>query len=208
MKANLDRILRLLDTPLGWLELAAMVITLVCVVAMVAAVVMDIMSYHDRGDVKSRTRSRVATGTMALFFVLLFLLIRLEVGAVRIPLLTLRIIILLAGLLIMIAGCAVGIAGRFNLGKNWANQITVYQDQELVTRGAYRYVRHPLYASLIWMSYGAGLVYANVSAILATTLVFVPMMVMRARREEKVLMREFPGYADYRRRVNMFFPWV
>ena len=106
---------------------------------------------------------------------------------------------------LIVLGCGVNIAGRLNLGRNWANQVTIYEDQRLVTGVVYRLVRHPLYASLIWMFYGASLVYANVAAALANTLVFVPFMIYRARQEEKLLLKEFKDYAAYRARVGMFF---
>ena len=109
----------------------------------------------------------------------------------------------------MVAGCAVNIAGRLYLGSNWANQVTLYHGQELVTEGAYRFVRHPLYASLIWMFYAASIVYVNWAAFAANTCIFVPFMYLRARQEEDLLLKEFAGYAEYRRRVGMFVPrWL
>jgi protein-S-isoprenylcysteine O-methyltransferase Ste14 len=112
----------------------------------------------------------------------------------------------LAGLALVVGGCLLNLAGRVALGENWADHVTLYADQRLVTRGAYRIVRHPLYASLVWMFYGAALIYSDVAALAANTLVFVPMMAVRARREERLLEAEFPDYAAYRARVGMLFP--
>ena len=102
-------------------------------------------------------------------------------------------------------GCAVNILGRVQLGGNWANQATIYQKQKLVTAGVYGWVRHPLYASLIWMFFGASVVYANWFAFVLNSAIFVPFMVYRAGLEEAMLAAEFPDYGDYRRRVGMFF---
>jgi protein-S-isoprenylcysteine O-methyltransferase Ste14 len=158
-----------------------------------------------RNQTKIRQRSIVATGTMSLFFVGFYLIIRLRWGEVAVANVPLRVALVLVGLAVIVFGCGVNIAGRLKLGSNWANQVTIYADQRLVTGGVYRLVRHPLYASLIWMFYGASLVYANAAAALANTLVFVPFMVYRARQEEKLLQREFKDYAAYRARVGMFF---
>lgn len=206
MKEKLDRLLDLLQTPMGRLEVAAVAVTGLCVAVMIGAVVLNFAAFHTRTDIKDRKRSRVATGTMSAFFVGMFLLIHYRIGVVPISVSSLRATALIAGMAFLVAGCALGVAGRLKLGRNWANQVTIYEDQRLVTSGAYRIVRHPLYASLIWMSYGAALVYANLAAVAATTLVFLPMMIARARREEEVLLLEFPEYADYRNRVKMFIP--
>jgi protein-S-isoprenylcysteine O-methyltransferase Ste14 len=108
--------------------------------------------------------------------------------------------------LIIIVGCIINILGRFRLGGNWANQVKIYKDQTLVTKAVYGIVRHPLYASLIWMFYGASLVYLNYAAFLANSLLFIPFMYYRAKQEETLLAKEFKGYNKYRENVGMFFP--
>jgi len=100
----------------------------------------------------------------------------------------------------------VNVRGRFNLGKNWSNQIKIYQDHYLVSSGVYHFVRHPLYGSIIWMFFGASLVYLNYLALLSNVLIFIPAMYFRAKQEEKMLMQEFPEYKEYQKRVGMFFP--
>jgi protein-S-isoprenylcysteine O-methyltransferase Ste14 len=143
---------------------------------------------------------------MVAFFVVFYLLIRLRIGEIRLPSVPLRVALVVAGLLLIVCGCWVNIAGRFALGGNWADQVTIYSDQSLVTTGVYGLVRHPLYASLVWMFLGASLVYVNLAAFLANALVFTPFMYYRARREEGLLRAEFPAYAEYGARVGMFLP--
>ena len=190
--------------PLGRLELAAMMTICLCAFAILVSIVVNFVECG-RNQTKIQQRSIVATGTMSLFFVCFYLIIRLRMGELAAANLPVRVALIVAGLAIIVLGCGVNIAGRLKLGPNWANQVTIYEDQRLVTGGVYRLVRHPLYASLIWMFYGASLVYANVAAVLANTLVFVPFMVYRARQEEKLLLKEFKDYAAYQARVGMFF---
>jgi protein-S-isoprenylcysteine O-methyltransferase Ste14 len=191
-------------TPLGRLELVTLSIIGLCALAMTLSILIN-FAECSRSQAKAQKRSIVATGRMTLFFAGFYLLIRLRVGAIEVPWLPLRVALVVAGLGIIVIGCGVNIAGRLKLGKNWANQVTIYEDQRLVTDGVYRLVRHPLYASLIWMFYGASLVYANLAALLANTLVFLPFMAYRARQEEKLLLNEFKEYAEYQKRVGMFF---
>lgn len=195
-----------LESPEGILGLVASVIITLCVIVVFGAVFVNFMTCRQAGGgVKQERRSVVATGSMTLFFVGYYLLIKFRVGEWPLHDFTLRLIMAGAGLGVIVFGCAVNVAGRFWLGRNWANQATIYEGQRLVTSGVYGWVRHPLYASIIWMFYGASLVYANVAAFLANTLVFLPFMVYRARLEEAMLAREFSEYGAYRRRVGMFF---
>ena len=112
------------------------------------------------------------------------------------------------GLVLVVAGAAVNILGRLALGRNWANHIKIYNDHSLVVNNVYGFVRHPLYASLIWMFLGASLVYFNFLAFLANALVFVPFMYYRAKQEEELLAKEFEKYKDYQKKVGMFFPKI
>jgi protein-S-isoprenylcysteine O-methyltransferase Ste14 len=188
----------------GRLELAAMALIGLCASAIVLSILINFLEAKG-ARAKTVKHSIVATGTMSLFFVGFYLLIRFHVGALEVPSLPLRVGLVIVGLGLIVFGCAVNIAGRLRLGRNWANQVTIYHGQQLVTTGVYRLVRHPLYASLIWMFYGASLVYANVAAFLANTAVFLPFMAYRARQEEKLLLQEFKEYAQYQAHVGMFF---
>jgi protein-S-isoprenylcysteine O-methyltransferase Ste14 len=92
------------------------------------------------------------------------------------------------------------------LGKNWANQIKIYSKHTLITKGVYKIVRHPLYASLIWIFYACSVLYLNWLAFLLNTLIFVPMMNYRAKQEEELLEKQFKDYKRYKNKVGRFFP--
>jgi protein-S-isoprenylcysteine O-methyltransferase Ste14 len=156
---------------------------------------------------RSEKRSVVDTATMTLFFLLFYFLIRLGIGGFAIGGLAGNALIVI-GTAIVAAGTAANIVGRFSLGKNWANQVKIYRDQTLVTKGVYSFVRHPLYASLIWMFYGACLVHPNYAAFLANTFIFIPFMHYRAKQEEDLLAKRFKGYTKYQKEVGMLFPKI
>lgn len=194
------------QTPLDWFYFIAVKIVVLCVAAVLAAVAWNFLRARFSGQVAERQRSPVATGTMLLFTFGVYWLISRRIGVLPRPEPAIDIPVVCLGLVLMVVGCAVNLLGRRRLGRNWANQVTVYADQTLVTGGVFGVVRHPLYASLIWMFYGACLIYLNYAALLATTLVFVPAMYYRAKQEEKLLAAQFPEYEAYRRRIGMFVP--
>jgi protein-S-isoprenylcysteine O-methyltransferase Ste14 len=76
----------------------------------------------------------------------------------------------------------------------------------LVTAGAYRLVRHPLYLGEFVALFGALLpVLAPLTAL--SFALFCALQIKRARMEEDVLAAAFPEYADYRRCTPAMFPW-
>jgi protein-S-isoprenylcysteine O-methyltransferase Ste14 len=79
---------------------------------------------------------------------------------------------------------------------------------ELVTVGVYRYIRHPLYASLILV--GLGVFFKQVS-LWSIVLAFVNLgaMILTARIEEGEMVRTFgTEYEHYMRRTKMFIPYL
>lgn len=189
------------------LAIAVNVVVYACFLLIAFAVIADFKSYYrqDRAVVRG-DRSWVETGSMTGFLVVYYLAVRLGLLAVAVPP-RLRAAALVAGLSLMIFGAVVNVLGRVHLKSNWANQIRVYEGASLVTRGPYALVRHPLYASLIWMFVGGALIYANAAALLLTVGVFVPMMYVRARKEDAVLAEAFgEEYDAYRRRTGMLLP--
>lgn len=189
------------------LAIAVNVVVFIAFLLIAASVVLDFRNYHrqDR-DVVRADRSWVETGSMTGFFLIYYLVVRLELGEVAIadPLLTWMIV---AGLVLMVAGAVFNVVGRLHLKSNWANQIKIYEGHWLVTTGPFAIVRHPLYASLIWMFLGGALIYSNVAALLLTLGVFVPMMYVRASKEDALLAEAFGArFDEYRRSTGMLFP--
>jgi protein-S-isoprenylcysteine O-methyltransferase Ste14 len=79
--------------------------------------------------------------------------------------------------------------------------------RKLVTEGPYRWVRHPIYTMHILTMVGIALPRSSALAALLLTL-GVTGEILRARLEERALLRAFPAYADYQARTKRFLPWV
>lgn len=78
----------------------------------------------------------------------------------------------------------------------------------LVTVGAYKYIRHPLYSSILLLGWGvffkAPSLYGAILALIATAFIAAT-----ARIEERENLRKFGiQYAGYMRETRMFFPYV
>jgi len=185
---------------------AASLLIGLCVTAVLMAVAANFVLARGAGGVARRRRSPVATATMLAFAGGYYLLVHDKIGVW--PLVDMRALVplTLAGCALVVCGAAVNILGRLHLGSNWADQVTIYNEQGLVTTGVFGMVRHPLYASLIWIFVGVAMAYHNAAALAAALCAFVPAMALRARQEETLLAEAFPEYAAYQRAVGMLWP--
>jgi protein-S-isoprenylcysteine O-methyltransferase Ste14 len=207
MKSNPDILFSVAERH-GMIFLIANIIAILCVVIILLAILIDFVSYHRPEVSKKKKNSLVETGSMLLYFFFYCLLMQTRQGRLFPQSVIITSIIEMTGISLVIAGCFANIAGRIILRHNWANQVTIYQDQTLVTGGVYRIVRHPLYASLIWMLLGGCLIYIHYIALLSVFLIFIPMMYYRAKQEEKFLVHEFKEYSEYMKRTGMLFPKI
>src|SRR4030042_798096 len=77
----------------------------------------------------------------------------------------------------------------------------------LVTVGAYKYIRHPLYSSILFMGWGGFFKAPSVLGIILVSAVSV-FGIAIAKVEEKENLRKFgAGYAAYMKKTKMFIPF-
>ena len=111
------------------------------------------------------------------------------------------------------SGAAVGAAGGVlllwafhTLGPNLTDTVVTRRAHTLVTRGPYRWVRHPFYDAVALLSFGNSLLAANWFILLAGVAA-VSLMVVRTRIEEAKLEARFgETYRAYVERTVRFLP--
>lgn len=80
-------------------------------------------------------------------------------------------------------------------------------DAELVERGAYRLVRHPIYGGLVLGGLGLAAITPWFGTFLSVALLAV-VLDLKRRREEAWLAERYPGYAGYRTRTKALIPFL
>jgi protein-S-isoprenylcysteine O-methyltransferase Ste14 len=116
--------------------------------------------------------------------------------------------IALLGLLLTIAGLLFACWARVVLGNNWSAVVQLKQDHELIERGPYRFVRHPIYTGLLLAFLGTALALGEWRGLLGAAIVALSFW-RKLRLEERWLGEQFgAAYADYMRRVKALIPWV
>ena len=78
-------------------------------------------------------------------------------------------------------------------------------DAPLQTGGAYSYVRHPIYSSVLTFGFGVA-IYRGSPLSLFAFLALLLLLNFKARWEEKFLSARHEGYSSYMNRVPRFFP--
>ena len=82
-----------------------------------------------------------------------------------------------------------------------AATIEVAADQKVISTGPYARVRHPMYLGGLIFIVGIPIALGSWLGLL-TIVLFAPVMAWRILDEEKFLVKNLPGYADYEHKVK------
>ena len=82
-----------------------------------------------------------------------------------------------------------------------AANVRVEEGQKVISTGVYGFVRHPMYFAALFLLIGTPLALGSWWTLLLFP-VFIPILVARILNEEKVLVRDLPGYVEYTHNVR------
>jgi protein-S-isoprenylcysteine O-methyltransferase Ste14 len=92
------------------------------------------------------------------------------------------------------------------LGTNLTDTVVTREHHTLVTRGPYRWIRHPFYVAMALIATGAALIAANWFVLVSGAVVFT-LLAIRSRVEEEQLAARFgDAYREYKKRTGRFLP--
>ena len=113
----------------------------------------------------------------------------------------------IAGAVVAAAGALLAIAGVLGLGRNLTPLPRPAKDAVLISTGAYRLVRHPIYSGIVFIAVGWGLWLHSTPKIVYAFLLLI-FFDIKSRREERWLEEKFSDYAEYRKRVRRLVPFL
>lgn len=94
-----------------------------------------------------------------------------------------------------------------DLGLNWSITLELRKQHELITRGVYRRVRHPMYSAIFLFALAQGFLLSNWLAGWAGFVSFASLYFLRVRREEEMMCEKFgESYRAYMRRAGRLWP--
>tara|TARA_B100002019_G_scaffold73606_1_gene63590 strand:- start:61 stop:534 length:474 start_codon:yes stop_codon:yes gene_type:complete len=107
----------------------------------------------------------------------------------------------LLGFLIIIIACIILLVAINDLGRNLSPFPRPKNNSNLVTKGIYRYTRHPMYYSLVFISLGVFITKLSIYFLfLSTSLVLV--IKFKIALEEKYLNDKYKNYLLYKNKVK------
>jgi len=108
-------------------------------------------------------------------------------------------------LLFLLCGLAVGLYAIY-CNKNFNIIPEIKENACLVRHGIYRYIRHPMYFSLMVSFFGFVLFGSGASRIMYFLMLTV--LYLKADKEEKLWHSHDQEYAKYKEKTKMFIPFV
>ena len=84
----------------------------------------------------------------------------------------------------------------------------VKEGHELIERGPYRFVRHPIYTGLLTMFFATACAFGHLGGVVAIILAFASFWI-KLGEEEKLMLQQFPDqYGSYQQRVKRIIPFL
>jgi protein-S-isoprenylcysteine O-methyltransferase Ste14 len=116
--------------------------------------------------------------------------------------------VVFAGLGITLLGMVFCFWARITLGRNWSGVVTIKRDHQLIRRGPYRIVRHPIYTGLILAAFGTAIAGGRLRHFLGVLLIAFGWW-LKLRIEEQFMLQQFgEEYARYRHEVRGLIPFI
>ena len=112
-----------------------------------------------------------------------------------------------AAAVLLSAGAVAGVSGALVLGTSLTPFPKPPAQAQLVRRGIYSIMRHPIYAGLIALSFGWAYLWSSGRGVVLA-LIQAVLLDIKARREERWLREKFSDYDEYAVKVRRLIPWL
>jgi protein-S-isoprenylcysteine O-methyltransferase Ste14 len=116
--------------------------------------------------------------------------------------------ILVAAAILCLCGLGFCLWARAVLGRNWSGTVTLKENHELIVRGPYRLVRHPIYTGLLAMLIATAIEQGHIAGMIGLALTFLSFWI-KLNNEEELMRAQFSDqYRAYQLRTKRIVPFV
>jgi len=98
---------------------------------------------------------------------------------------------------------------HLSLGKFFTYKIQIAENQELVRKGPYKHVRHPMYSAFILLHISVFLITYNWFIAITWSFGLLVVLIFRIRKEEQLILEKFGEiYSAYMKETRRFLPRI
>lgn len=120
-----------------------------------------------------------------------------------------RLWAIVAGIVIFAFGLWVFRRAHKDLGRNWSVTLEIRDQHRLISRGLYRFIRHPMYASFLLVGLAQAFLLPNWVAGMSGLVGFAVLFFMRVDVEERMMLDNFGDeYRAYCATTKRIIPYV
>jgi len=112
------------------------------------------------------------------------------------------VVVWIVGVLLALGGAALSVWSVLLHGSRLSPFPFPVEGMQVIDRGPYRYMRHPMYSGIVVFTLGVGLAYGK-PVVLLSSLTFLVFFVAKSGHEEEMMIKYMDGYREYRSAV----PW-
>ena len=77
----------------------------------------------------------------------------------------------------------------------------------IVTKGPYRFIRHPIYAAIFYFLFAGAVAHPSFATV-SVVLLAVALLFVRMHSEERLLLEQYPEYRSYAARTSRILPGI
>jgi protein-S-isoprenylcysteine O-methyltransferase Ste14 len=184
------------------LQIAALTELAVCWIVWMLAFVKPSKQAAGQKEAASAPASRWGIFLVMVGFALIWAYVR-PPGFVKSPL------SLIASMILGPPSVALAWGATRHLGKQWRYKAALSEDHELIQTGPYRWLRHPIYASMLGMLLATGAAWTWWPMWIGSVIAFLAGTEIRVRSEERLLAGHFgSSFSAYRSRTFAYIPFI
>lgn len=159
-------------------------------------------------SLKKENQSRQKSFLLILFSILTIIIIN-AVMYFKDLLLVENTLLKIIALMIYLTGLILRYWSLILLGNNFSREVEVANDQELISHGTYKYIRHPLYLGLFLLVIAVPLFFGNLLVFLSSILIMFLAISFRIKEEESFMEAVLGSrYLSWKNKRFKFLPFI